>query len=368
SKDPAIHFIRLSAITEGIPRLREIVKKERNIFTSEKKFAIFVDEIHHFNKKQQDFFLPYIESGEVTLIAATTENPSFYLINPLLSRLNVFILKPLEKEDIVNILKRAIEKKEEWTQRDFELTEKGFDSIIALSGFDARVSLKILENVIMGLDKKVINGEDIEKFVQMSNLKYDKKGDYHYNLISALHKSLRGSDVSASLYWAERMLLSGEEPRYIIRRLIRFASEDIGLADPNALNIATNVLKAYEFLGSPEGHIAILEAVTYLALSPKSNAIYMAEQNLKKVIEKTGDLEVPFIIRNAPSDLMKDIGYGKGYEYSHEFPEGINGQKYLPQEIINEEFYFPTDRGFEDKMKKRIEIIKKIKEKYNEKK
>ncbi len=361
SKMTNVMFYHFSAVSSGIPDLKKIVEETRGLFNKNKKSIVFVDEIHHFNKTQQDFLLPYVEDATLTLIAATTENPSFHINSALLSRLNVFVLYPLERPHLEEILKKAIGRMGEWSGKNIEVSLDAVETIISAAGMDARIALNILEHSVITSSSGNLGKEDIEELIKVTTFRYDKRGEEHYNQISALHKSLRGSDPDAALYWAERMLQSGEDPRFLVRRLIRFACEDVGLADPNALNLAVSVKSTYDFLGTPEGELAILELVVYLALAPKSNTVYKAEMKLKKAISETGYLEVPFVIRNAPTELMKDLGYGKDYEYSHEFPFAVNAQDYLPEALKDTVFYFPNERGYEEKLKKRLEFIKKVK-------
>ncbi len=368
SKNEGLNFYHFSAASSGIPELRRIIKDSKSLLSANKKTVIFIDEIHHFTKTQQDFLLPYTEDGTITLLAATTENPSFQLNAALLSRLSVFILYALPEESIEKILLRAIKRMDQWLTKKVSFTDDGIKTIISLSGKDARIALSILESSAKAISKKSIDKNDIENFVKLTTLKFDKKGEEHYNQISALHKSLRGSDVDAALYWGKRILMAGEDPRYLLRRLIRFAAEDIGLADPNALNLAVSAKESYEFLGSPEGEIGIIELIIYLALSPKSNSVYIAEKNVDAKIKATGYLEVSFHIRNAPTKLMKDIGYGKGYEYSQNFKNAINAQDYLPEKLKGTIFYNPSDRGFEEKLKKRLDYIKKTKKRLKDEK
>ncbi|MCK4643529.1 replication-associated recombination protein A [bacterium] len=362
SSDEHLDFYHFSAVSTGIPGLRNILKGADSILKAHKRLVVFIDEIHHFTKTQQDFLLPYLEDGTITLIAATTENPSFQLNNALLSRLSVFVLNPLSKDDILTIVERAVQGIKSWSLKDITVTEEAMKELIHLSGKDARVSLMILEGVVRSTSEEKISAEMIQEMVKATTLRYDRQGEEHYNQISALHKSLRGSDVDASVYWAKRILMSGEDPRFLLRRLIRFASEDVGLADPNALTFAAAAKESYLFLGIPEGELAILQLVIYLALSPKSNSSYITEKKTAKLIKDTGYLEVPLHIRNAPTGLMKDLGYGSGYEYSHEFPQGINGQEYLPDEISGKRLYEPGNRGFEEKLSRRMQEIRKIKE------
>jgi putative ATPase len=319
-----------------------------------------VDEIHRFNKAQQDAFLPHVESGLIILVGATTQNPSFEIIPPLLSRARVIILHPLEREDLKVILSRAIKDEEEGLGGlEIEILPEALEHIIDLSSGDARVALNNLEmtvNHVMAGDKKgsVLDLPSVEEALNRKALPYDKDGEEHYNLISAFHKSLRGGDTQASVYWLYRMLLAGEDPLFIGRRMIRFASEDIGLADPNALQVALAAFEAWQKVGPPEAEIALAEAAVYLASAPKSNALYLAEKAVKTEIEHSGPQPVPLHIRNAPTRLMKNLGYGQGYLYPHDYAGGWVEQQYLPDKVKRRIFYRPTERGFEKEIRKRI--------------
>ena len=357
-------FVFFSAVLSGVKEVREIVARARdqkdnaNIQT-----ILFVDEIHRFNKAQQDAFLPHVESGLFTLIGATTENPSFQVIAPLLSRCRVLVLKPLSTTELRTILERALADRENGLGK-FNLTieEKPLDHICNLADGDARIGLNILE-VAADLAEQadetseshsIITMHSAEEASQKRHLKYDAAGEEHYNQISALHKSLRDSDPDGALYWLARMLAAGEDPLYIARRLIRFASEDVGIADPQAISIAINCRDAYHILGSPEGELALVQAAVYLATAPKSNATYKAYNDVKRDIEKTGSLPVPLHIRNAPTRLMRDLDYGKGYRYAHDDTEGLVEQEHLPEELSGRKYYYPTNRGHEALVKDRL--------------
>ena len=361
-------FTSLSAVNSGIKDVRRVIdeaKKQRT--KTGKSTLLFIDEIHRFNKAQQDAFLPHVERGDIVLIGATTENPSFEVISPLLSRTKVLVLKPLTFKHIKDILNRSInDKKNGLGLLNIKASDTVIKYIIDYSQGDARIALNTLEISVMmtSSDKhgyRVLSKQVVEEALQNKVLRYDKSGEEHYNIISALHKSLRGSDVHASLYWLGRMIEAGEDPLYIVRRLIRFASEDIGNADPRALQIALNAKDAFHFIGLPEGTLALVQACIYLATAPKSNAVYNAYTKVQDIIKKTGFLPVPLHIRNAPTSLMKNIGYGKGYKYDHKYPEAIAQQDFLPEEIKNSEFYFPSERGFEKTIKERLEYINKKK-------
>ncbi|MCK5684730.1 replication-associated recombination protein A [bacterium] len=359
-------FNTLSAVSSGVKDVRNVVSEaEKRLKFSGRGTILFIDEIHRFNKAQQDAFLPYVESGMITLIGATTENPSFEVINALLSRCQVYILEPLSIEDLKQILSRALKDKESGLgELDISITDEALDAIVHMSDGDARYSLNILETaafLVADQDNRVIDAETIVTATQSKLLRYDRAGEEHYNIISALHKSMRGSDVDASLYWMCRMLEAGEDPLYVVRRIIRFASEDIGNADPEALKIALAAQQAVHFVGMPEAGLAIAQAVSYMATAPKSNSLYTAYKKIQKTIAETGALGVPKHIRNAPTKLMKDIGYGKDYKYAHNYETGFVSQDYLPEELRGSKFYFPKNIGFERDIIKRIKYWEKLK-------
>ncbi|MHC2994520.1 MAG: replication-associated recombination protein A [Candidatus Atribacteria bacterium] len=363
------HFVSFSAVVSGVPVLRKLIKEaqdKRRYYNQ--KTILFVDEIHRFNKAQQDAFLPYVEDGTIILIGATTENPSFEVISPLLSRSTVYVLEPLSSEGLLKILHRALSDKERGLGKyKVEIEPKILDFIIELAYGDARIALNILEFAVITTKPdtqgiRPITLKVIEEVVQKRCLRYDKTGEEHYNIISALHKSMRDSDPDAAIYWVARMLEAGENPLYIARRLVRFASEDIGNTDPQALQVAVAAMQAVHFLGMPEGNLALTQAATYLAYAPKSNALYKGYQLAQEDIKKWGPLPVPMVIRNAPTTLMKNLGYGKGYKYAHNFKGGHIIQEHLPKELKGKRYYFPTDRGFEKEIKQRLE---KLKAKYN---
>jgi putative ATPase len=344
-------FIGLSAVNTGKADMEKAIQRAKLFH---KKTILFLDEIHRFNKAQQDFLLPFVEDGTIVLIGATTENPSFEIISALLSRSRVFTLKELNEENIINILNRAIQS-EKGLNNQINLSEENKKLITALSNGDARTALNILEIAFsLSKDSKEITKEIIENSTQKF-LRYDKNGEEHYNIISAMHKSLRDSDAQAAVYWTMRMIEAGEDPKYIIRRMIRFASEDIGNADPQALQIAIAAKQAVEFLGYPECNTALIQTATYLATAEKSNKVYEAVNKSKEIINRTGNLPIPLHLRNPETKLMKDLGYGKGYQYAHDFKDAKVNQQHLPKEIENEKFYEPTDRGYEKYIKKRIE-------------
>ena len=362
-------FQAFSAVTSGVKELRQVIDTaERTRNLTGKPTILFVDEIHRFNKAQQDAFLPYVENGVIVLIGATTQNPSFEIIPPLLSRARVMILRPLEREDLQRILDRAIEDRESGLGNlDVRIEKEALDHIINLSSGDARVAINNLEiavDYVMGEGEapRTLDLASVETALSRKALAYDKDGEEHYNLISAFHKSLRGSDEQASLYWLYRMLMAGEDPLFICRRMIRFASEDVGLADPHALQVTLCAFEAWEKVGPPEAELALAEAAVYLASAPKSNALYAAEKTVKAEIEESGAQPVPHHIRNAPTKLMKEHGYSRGYLYPHNHPGAWVKQEYLPEKIKARVYYRPTGRGFEKEIKARMEELNKKRE------
>lgn len=363
----AADFIFFSAVLSGVKEVRRIVAEAENKqLKDERPTILFVDEIHRFNKGQQDAFLPHVENGLLTLIGATTENPSFHIIAPLLSRCQVLVLHSLEDEDIKTIARRALADREHGLgELELSLSDDALKTLATLADGDCRRALNCLETAATLVPDSDNQQQEIPESLireagQQSNLRYDKQGEEHYNLISALHKSMRDSDPDGAAYWLRRMLISGEDPLYIARRLIRFASEDVGNADPRGLQVALNCREAYHMLGSPEGELALLQAVIYLSTAPKSNALYMAEKQIGKDIKKTGSLPVPLHLRNAPTGLMKNIGYGKGYKYAHEQDQGLVDQEHLPAELSGRRYYEPTNRGFESIIRDRLIKWRKI--------
>ncbi|NQT55459.1 MAG: replication-associated recombination protein A [Desulfobacteraceae bacterium] len=356
-------FRTFSAVSSGVKDLRLIIEEaKKSKENTGKPTILFVDEIHRFNKAQQDGFLPYVESGLIILIGATTQNPSFEVIPPLLSRTRVVILYPLGKKELKTILLLALRDKERGLGRmDIEITPDAIEHLVEFSQGDARVVLNNLEEAVYyasdGQDVQHVQIDVgiVEKTLNRKALPYDKDGEEHYNLISAFHKSLRGSDTQASIYWLYRMLMAGEDPLFIGRRMIRFASEDVGLADPNALQVALAAFEAWQKVGPPEAELALAQAAIYLASAPKSNALYLADKAVKEEIEKSGSQQVPLHIRNAPTSFMKKLGYSRGYLYPHNYSEGWVEQEYLPKEIKNRIFYRPTNRGFEQEIRNRKE-------------
>lgn len=347
-------FITMSAIFSGIADLRKIIKEIEDQPLINNQPVLFVDEIHRFNKAQQDAFLPYVEKGTIILVGATAENPSFYLNNALLSRLRVLTLQPLT-HDSLSILVERYEQK----FGPLNITPEAKKMLVDWAQGDGRYLFNLIENIRNTPQETLIDENSLPPILQRRSPLFDRAGDQHYNLISALHKSVRGSDPDASLYWFSRILAGGESPLFLARRLIRMASEDIGLADPQALPLAIAARDAYEMLGSPEGELALAEVVVYLALAPKSNALYTAMKQVQEIAEKSTHLDPPSIILNAPTPLMKKLGYGKGYLYDHDQPDAFSGQNYFPEELGRQEFYHPVERGFEREMKKRMDYFKK---------
>lgn len=350
-------FHELSAVTSGVKEIKEIIEIAKMNKLSGKKTILFVDEIHRFNKAQQDAFLPFVERGDIILIGATTENPSFEVNSALLSRTKVYVLKSLSEEDLVKILKSAHEK----YYSEIKISEDCFTLVAGISSGDARSALNTLENIFTTVKKKEITIKDVKKVLQSKTYLYDKNGEEHYNLISALHKSMRNSDPDAALYYLARMLEAGENPLYVVRRLVRFASEDIGLANTNALNLAVSTYQAVNFLGMPECNVNIAELVVYLSVSPKSNSIYMAYEAVKKDAIKTSNEKVPLHLRNAVTNLDKDLGYGSGYKYSHEFDYNITDMQCLPDTLKDKKYYYPTNHGSEKNIKDVLNNINKMK-------
>lgn len=357
-------FYSLSAINSGVKDIREVIDKAKShSFFGSQNPILFIDEIHRFSKSQQDSLLGAVEKGIVTLIGATTENPSFEVISALLSRCQVYILKPLEKNDLVNLLNQAI-KKDKWLL-EHEIDIQEYEALLRLSGGDARKLLNVFELVIQSFDDKkcVITNEYVLQVVQQNLALYDKAGEQHYDIISAFIKSIRGSDPNAGLYWLARMIEGGEDPLFIARRLVILASEDIGNANPNALLLANNCFQAVNLIGMPEARIILAQAVTYLASSAKSNASYEGIENALATVRETGDLPVPLHIRNAPTKLMKDLGYGNDYKYSHAYDGNFSEQEYLPDVIKNTKFYEPGNNAREHELRKYLKSL--WKDKYN---
>jgi putative ATPase len=361
-------FIAFSAVLAGVKEIKEVIKEAGDEWKYRKRRTIlFVDEIHRFNKAQQDAFLPDVEKGTIILIGATTENPSFEVISPLLSRTKVFTLHPLTEEEIEVILNRGLTDRERGLGKYPTMIEpEVIKGICRLASGDARVGLNTLEMLVLTTSPnskgfRHVKKEDLKEVLQRKTFLYDKSGEEHYNLISAFHKSLRGSDPDAALYWLGRMLEAGEDPLYIARRMIRFASEDVGNADPQALQVAVSAMEAFHFIGLPEGDLALAQAAVYLATAPKSNAIYTAYQRVQKDVRELENMPVPLHIRNAPTSLMKDLGYGNGYQYPHDYPDHFVEEEYLPENLKGKIYYHPSDQGFEREIKKRLEYWRKRK-------
>lgn len=362
-------YIAFSAVLSGVKEIKEVIKEADEEWRYQKrKTVLFVDEIHRFNKAQQDAFLPHVENGTIILIGATTENPSFEVISPLLSRTKVFTLNPLSEDEVKIILKRALEDKERGLGKQRAVVDLDvMEGICRLANGDARAGLNTLEMVVLtsppdNAGGRSVKRENLEEALQKKAFLYDKAGEEHYNLISALHKSLRGSDPDAALYWLGRMIEAGEDPLYIARRMIRFAAEDVGMADPQALQVAVSAKEAFHFVGLPEGTLALAQAAVYLATAPKSNALYVAYQEVEKDVRELENMPVPLHIRNAPTSLMKELGYGKGYKYPHDYPDHFIEEEYLPENLKRRIYYRPTEQGFEREIQKRLENWRKRKE------
>jgi putative ATPase len=373
AKETRCHFVHFSAVLSGVKDIRaviDIATDQQRLYR--KKTILFVDEIHRFNKSQQDAFLPHVESGLITLIGATTENPSFEVIPALMSRCRVVVLKMLSAADLEAIVEHALADTERGLGKTgLRLAHDAVACLVRMADGDARSVLNNLEVAVSLASTEtdptgaVIHREltvrDIEAAIQKKALLYDKSGEEHYNLISAFHKSLRGSDPDAAIYWLERMIASGEDPIYVARRMVRFASEDIGNADPYALDITLRATEAFRMLGHPEGELALAQAAVYLATAPKSNSMYAAMGKIKKAIGESGALPVPFHIRNAPTRLMKELGYGDGYQYAHDYQDAFSPQEYLPEPLQNKRFYLPSNRGYEKTIRERMEYWRKQK-------
>lgn len=359
-------FINFSAVTSGIKEIKEVMNRAEQSRRVGLRTVLFVDEIHRFNKAQQDAFLPYVERGSIILIGATTENPSFEINAALLSRCRVFVLKALGEEDLVRLLKNALQKPEGFGNQNVKISEENIRAIAAFANGDARTALNTLEMAVLNGEISPegirVTTEGLSQCISRKSLLYDKTGEEHYNLISALHKSMRNSDPDAAVYWMMRMLEGGENPLYIARRLIRFASEDVGMADSNALQVAVAAYQACHFLGMPECDVHLTHAVVYLSLAPKSNALYKACEECKKDVRTRRAEPVPMQIRNAPTGLMKELGYGKGYEYAHDTEEKLTHMQCMPDSLKDRVYYHPTGQGEEKKAAQRLEEIRKFRE------
>jgi len=365
-------FISFSAVLSGIKEIKLVMAEAEQKSRSGHRTIVFVDEVHRFNKSQQDAFLPHVEAGHITFIGATTENPSFEVISPLLSRTKVYILDALPTPLIVELLRRALEDAERGLGgQNIFASEEVLYRIASFANGDARSAYNTLDLAAgtaqpstgqAGADgRRVITEALLEDVLQRKLLRYDKAGEEHYNLISALHKSVRNSDPDAALYWLTRMLESGEDPLYLARRLVRMASEDIGLAEPGALAVTLAARDAFDFLGAPEGHLALAQAAVYLSLAPKSNALYTAAGEVREDVAKTEADPVPLHLRNAVTGLMKNVGYGQGYKYAHDYDDKITDMSCLPENLAGRVYYRPTDQGFEQRLRGRLEVIRKIK-------
>lgn len=359
------NFVTFSAVTSGIKEIKEVMTKAEQSRFLGVQTVLFVDEIHRFNKAQQDAFLPHMEKGNIILIGATTENPSFEINSALLSRSRVFVLNALTTDDIVKLLKNVLADKRGFGDKSIAISEELLRTTAVYSNGDARTALNVLEMAVMSGKQKdgsiEINEKVLEDCMQKKALLYDKNGEEHYNLISALHKSMRNSDCDASVYWLARMLEGGEDPLYIARRLIRFASEDIGLADPKALEMTVTVYNACHYIGMPECSVNLAQAVVYLSLAPKSNSIFKAYMKASEDAKNTLAEGVPLMLRNAPTKLMAELNYGKGYRYAHEFEDKVTNMQCLPDNLKDREYYIPTGQGLEKNMAERLQNIKKLK-------
>ena len=366
------HFIDFSAVTSGIKEIKSVMEEAEKNRQFGEKTILFVDEIHRFNKAQQDAFLPYVEKGSIILIGATTENPSFEVNSALLSRCKVFVLNQLSTDDILEILQNALKSPSGYGNKKINISKELLNAIALFSNGDARNALTTLEMAILNGKVKsdgsiLVDKNNIEQCTSKKTFLYDKKGEEHYNLISALHKSMRNSDPDAAIYWLARMLESGEDPLYVARRIIRFASEDIGLADSKALSIAVDAYQACHYLGMPECNVILTHAVTYMAMSPKSNSMEVAYNLAKEDALNMLDEPVPLVIRNAETSLMKNLGYGKGYIYAHDTKEKMANMQCLPDSLKNKVYYHPSEEGLEIRYKERLKQIKEIKAKLKSK-
>ena len=366
------NFINFSAVTSGIKEIKEVMQQAENSRRIGMKTILFVDEIHRFNKAQQDAFLPYVERGSITLIGATTENPSFEVNSALLSRCRVFVLKALEEDDLVQLLKNVLLSPQGFRDSNVVMSDRQLHAVAAFANGDARTALNVLEMAVtngeISAEGITVTDEGLEQCISRKSLLYDKMGDQHYNLISALHKSMRNSDPDAAIYWMCRMLEGGENPLYIARRLIRFASEDIGMADSQALQVAVAAYQACHFLGMPECDVHLTHAVTYLAMAPKSNALYTACEECKRDVKEYRDEPVPLQLRNAPTGLMKELHYGEGYQYAHDYEDKLTTMQCLPDSLKDRHYYQPTQEGAEKAVKERLQAVREWKAEHREEK
>jgi putative ATPase len=362
-------YIPFSAVLAGIKEIKEVMAKAEGVRRYGRRTIVFVDEMHRFNRAQQDAFLPHVEAGNIVLIGATTENPSFEVISPLLSRMKVYILKALSAEQVAMLLRRALEDPTRGLgNENVEISDEIIERIAILANGDARSAYNTLEALVFGTapdaaGRRVVSQAVLEEVLQKKLLPYDKSGEEHFNLISALHKSVRNSDPDAALYWLARMLESGEDPLYLARRMVRMASEDIGLAEPNALAVTLAAKDAFDFLGSPEGNLALAQAAVYLSLAPKSNAVYKAYGEVQQDLKNTIAEPVPLHLRNAVTGLMSNVGYGKGYQYAHNAEAKVTDMTCLPESLTGRTYYLPTDQGFEARIRQRLEEIRRIQKK-----
>ncbi|WP_041639814.1 replication-associated recombination protein A [[Mannheimia] succiniciproducens] len=358
-------FITFSAVVSGIKDIKKIMEEAETDREMGEKTIVFIDEIHRFNKAQQDAFLPYVEKGSIILIGATTENPSFEINSALLSRCKVFVLEALSNNDIVLLLKQALNHPQAFIPLEVNADEKLLQAIAEFANGDARIALNTLELAVKNVEKQGnsvhLSENLLADILNNRQIVYDKTGEEHYNIISALHKAMRNSDPDAAIYWLSRMLEGGEDPVYIARRLIRFAGEDIGLADTNALTLTTNVFQACRFIGMPECDVHLTEAVVYLSLAPKSNAIYQARCKVREDVKNTRNDPVPLHLRNAPTKLMKNLGYGKGYKLAHHYEDKLTTMQTMPDNLLGKQYYFPTEEGNEQRFKARLAQIKQWK-------
>ncbi|MGC2417988.1 MAG: replication-associated recombination protein A [Candidatus Acidiferrales bacterium] len=362
-------FVPFSAVLAGIKEIKEVMAKAEGMRRYGRRTIVFIDEVHRFNRAQQDAFLPHVEAGNILLIGATTENPSFEVIAPLLSRMKVYVLRPLSQEQIVVLLRKAIEDPVRGLGKErVEASDEILDRIAVLANGDARAAYNTLEALVLGTEpgadgRRVLSEARLEDVLQKKLLPYDKSGEEHFNLISALHKSVRNSDPDAALYWLARMLESGEDPLYLARRMVRMASEDIGLAEPGALAVTIAAKEAFDFIGPPEGYLALAQAAVYLSLAPKSNALYTGYGAVHEDLQRTIAEPVPLHLRNAVTGLMGNLGYGKGYQYAHDAEEKVTDMTCLPESLAGRVYYKPTDQGFEARIRQRMEEIRRIKTK-----
>jgi putative ATPase len=367
-------FIPFSAVLSGIKEIKEVMAKAESVRRYGRRTIVFVDEVHRFNRAQQDAFLPHVEAGNILLIGATTENPSFEVIAPLLSRMKVYVLRALAQDQIAGLLQKALRDPNHGLGKEqVEVSGEILDRIAMLANGDARVAYNTLEALVMGTapdetGRRVVSQAALEDVLQKKLLPYDKSGEEHFNLISALHKSIRNSDPDGALYWLARMLESGEDPLYLARRMVRAASEDIGLAEPGALAVTIAAKEAFDFIGPPEGYLALAQAAVYLSLAPKSNSVYTAYGAVQQDLQNTIAEPVPLHLRNAVTGLMSNLGYGKGYQYAHKSDEKVTDMTCLPESLLGRRYYHPTDQGFEARIRQRLEEIRRIQKKPSEEK